>query len=151
MTVLTRFLESSLNFLFNNLKNPNKIRYSHIEKRCQSLNCQNNSLKGQSRTKSPAKLTWSKKMTVLSTFLEFLLNFLFNNLKNPNKIRYSHIEKRCQSLNCRKYSLKGQSGTKSPEKPTWSEKMTVLNTFLKSSLNFLFNNLKNTPKLSTVR
>jgi len=36
--------------------------------------------------------------------------------------------------------------TKSPIKPTWSEKMTVLSTFLKSSLNFLSNNLKNTTK-----
>jgi len=38
--------------------------------------------------------------------------------------------------------FKGQSGTKSPVKPTWSEKMTVLCTFLKSSLNFLSNNMK---------
>jgi len=53
-------------------------------------------------------------------------------------------------LNCQKDSLNGQSGTKSPVKPTWSEKMTVLNTFLKSSLNFLLNNLKNTTKFGTV-
>jgi len=36
-------------------------------------------------------------------------------------------------------------------KPTWSEKMTVLSTFLKSSLNFLFKYLKNTTKFATVR
>jgi len=35
-------------------------------------------------------------------------------------------------------------------KPSWSEKMTVLRTFLESSLNFLSNNLKNTPKFGTV-
>jgi len=44
-----------------------------------------------------------------------------------------------------------QSGTKSPLKPTLSEKMTVLSTFLESSLNFLSNNLKNTSKFGTVR
>jgi len=33
----------------------------------------------------PVKPTWSKKMTVLSTFLEFSLNFLSNNLKNTTK------------------------------------------------------------------
>jgi len=47
--------------------------------------------------------------------------------------------------------LKEQSGTKSPVKPTWSEKMSVLSTFLESSLKFLFNNLKNTSKVGTVR
>jgi len=34
--------------------------------------------------------------------------------------------------------------TKLPVKPTWSEKITVLSTFLESSLNFLSNNLKKT-------
>jgi len=38
--------------------------------------------------------------------------------------------------------LKGQSGTKSPVKHNWNEKMTVLSKFLESSLNFLSNNLK---------
>jgi len=47
--------------------------------------------------------------------------------------------------------LKEQSGTKSPVKPTGSEKMIVLSTFLESSLNFLFNNLKNTTKFGTIR
>jgi len=42
--------------------------------------------------------------------------------------------------------MKGQSGTKSPVKPTWSEKMTVLNTFLEFSLNSLFNNIKKPVK-----
>jgi len=50
-----------------------------------------------------------------------------------------------------KYSLKGQSETKSPVKLTWSDKVTVLRTFLESSLNFLSNNLKNTTKFGTVR
>jgi len=36
-------------------------------------------------------------------------------------------------------------------KLTWSEKMTVLSTFLRSPLNFLSNNLKNTTKFGTVR
>jgi len=47
--------------------------------------------------------------------------------------------------------LKGQSGTKSPVKPTWSKKMSVLSTFLKSSLNFLFDNLKKDIKFGTVK
>jgi len=34
-----------------------------------------------------------------------------------------------------------------PVKPTWSEKMTVLNTFLESSLSFLFNNMKKYYKI----
>jgi len=50
-----------------------------------------------------------------------------------------------------KHSFKGQSLTKSPAKPTWSEKMTVLSTFLESSLNFLSNDIKNTAKFGTVR
>jgi len=35
-----------------------------------------------------------------------------------------------------------RNSVKSPVKPTWSEKITVLRTFFESSLNFLFNNLK---------
>jgi len=54
-------------------------------------------------------------------------------------------------LNCQKHSLKGQSRTKSPAKPTWRGKMTVLSTFLESSLNFLYNDIKNTTKFGTVR
>jgi len=42
-------------------------------------------------------------------------------------------------------------GTKLTVIPTWSKKMRVLSTFLKSPLNFLFNNLKNGTKFSTVR
>jgi len=38
--------------------------------------------------------------------------------------------------------LKGQLGTKSPVKLTYSEKIAVLSIFLESSLNFLFNNPK---------
>jgi len=44
-----------------------------------------------------------------------------------------------------------QLETKSPVKPTSSEKMTVLSKFLESSLNFLANNLRNTTKFGTVR
>jgi len=54
-------------------------------------------------------------------------------------------------LNCQKDSLEGQSGTKSPVNPTWSEKITVLRTFLESSLNFLSTNLKNTTKFGIMR
>jgi len=39
--------------------------------------------------------------------------------------------------------------TKSPVKSTCSEKINVLSTFLKSSLNFLSNNLKNLVKNTT--
>jgi len=45
------------------------------------LNCQKCNLKGQSGTKLPVKFTWSKKMAVLSTFLESSLNSLSNHLK----------------------------------------------------------------------
>jgi len=76
-------------------------------------------LKRQSGTKSLVKPSWSEKMTVLSTFSEFLLNFLFNNIKKTMKFWYSKGEKRCQSLNWQKHSLKGQSRTKLPVKPTW--------------------------------
>jgi len=147
MTVLGTFLESSLNFLFNNLKKHYKIMYSQIEMQCRSLNYQKHSLKGPSGTKSPANPTWNKKMTILSTFLEYSLNFLFNNLKTHYKILYSQVEKQCQSFNCQKHSLREQSGTKSLVNPTWNKKMTVLSTFLESSLNFLSNNLKNHFKI----
>jgi len=40
---------------------------------------------GQSETKSPVKTTCSEKMAVLSTFLEFSLNFLSINLVNTIK------------------------------------------------------------------
>jgi len=109
-----------------------KIWYSQGEKQCQSLNCQKHSLKGQLGTKSPVKPTGSEKITVLSTFLESSLNFLSNILIKHYKIWYSQGEKQCQNLNCQKHSLKGQSGTKLPVKPTWSEKITVLSTFLES-------------------
>jgi len=37
-------------------------------------------------TKSPVNTTWIEKISVLSTILEFLLNFLFNNLKKTLQI-----------------------------------------------------------------
>jgi len=40
-------------------------------------------------------------------------------------------------MNGQKHNLNGQSGTQSPVKTTWSEKMTVLSKFLESPLNFL--------------
>jgi len=40
---------------------------------------------------------------------------------------------------------------KSLVKPTWSKEMTVLSTFLESSLNFLSSDIKSYAKLSTVR
>jgi len=43
-------------------------------------------LKEQSGTKFPVKPTWSKKITILSTFLKFSLNFLSNNPKNTSKL-----------------------------------------------------------------
>jgi len=43
----------------------------------------------QSGTKSAVKPTWSKKMAVLSPFLEFSLNFLFNNLKKTQNLKWS--------------------------------------------------------------
>jgi len=42
-------------------------------------------LKRQSGTKSSVKPTYSEKMTVLSTILGSLLNFLSNNMKNITK------------------------------------------------------------------
>jgi len=49
---------------------------------------------------------------------------------------------RCGSLNYQKHSLKRESGTKLPVKPTCSKKITVLSIFLESSFNFLSSNLK---------
>jgi len=111
------------------------------------LTCQKYSLKGLSGTKSSVKPTCSKKITVLSTFLESSLNFPFNNRKKHYTIWYSQGEKRCQSLTCQKYCLKRHTGTKSPVKPTWSKKITVLSTFLEFSLNLPYNNLKKHYKI----
>jgi len=111
MMVLSTFLEFPINFLSNDMKKYYKIGYSQGEKRCQSLNYQKHSLKEQLEIKLPIKPTWNKKMTVLSTFLEFSLNFLSNDMKKYYKIGYSQREKRCQSLNSQKHSLKGRSGT----------------------------------------
>jgi len=86
-------------------------------------------------------------MTVLSTYFKSSLNFLSNNLEKHYKIWYSQGETRRQNLNCQKHSFKEQSETKSPVKPTWSEKITVLSTFLKSSLNSLSSNLKKHYKI----
>jgi len=85
MTVLRTFLESSLNFPFNNLKKHYTIWYSQGEKQFSNLNCQKHSLKRQSGTKLLVKPTWKEKMTFLSTFLESSLKFLSNNLKNTTK------------------------------------------------------------------
>jgi len=90
-------------------------------------------------------------MTVLCTFLESSLNFLLNNLKKTLQNLVQSGRKAVSKLNCQKYNITEQSGRKSSVKPTWSEKMTILITFLESSLNFLHNNLKNTTKFGTVR
>jgi len=47
------------------------------------------SLKGQLEPKSPVKPTWSRKMIVLSTFLESSLNFLSKNRDAEKKTRSS--------------------------------------------------------------
>jgi len=146
MTVLSTFLESSLNFLSNNLQKHYKLWYSQGEKRCQTSNWEKHSLKKQSETKSPVKPTWREKITVLSTFLKSSLNFLSNNLKIHFKIWYSQEEKRGQNSNCQKHGLKEDSETKSPVNPL-GDKVTVISTFLKSSLNFLSNNLQKHYKL----
>jgi len=107
---LSTFLESSLNFQFNNLKKHYKIWYSQGEKWCQNLKCQKQSLKGLSGTKLPVKPTWSGKMIVLSKFLKFSLNFLFNNLKKHYKNWYNQGEKLCQNLNCQNTVWKNSQG-----------------------------------------
>jgi len=56
------------------------------------LNYQKHSSKGQSRNKIACKPTWSKKITVLSTFLKSSSNFLSNNLKKHYKMWYSQVE-----------------------------------------------------------
>jgi len=118
MTVLTTFFESSLKFLSNNLKKPLQLWDSQVKKRCRILKYQKRSLKEQSGTKSSVKPTLSEKITVLNTFLESSLNFLSNHLKKHYNIWYSQAENWCQNCNCQQRSLKGQSGTKSPVKPT---------------------------------
>jgi len=80
LTVLHPFLESSLNFLFNNLTKTAPKLIQSGRKTVSKLNGIKHSLKEQSRTKSLVKAAWSEKMTVLSPFLESSLNFLFNNL-----------------------------------------------------------------------
>jgi len=115
------------------------------------LNCQKYSLKEQLGAKSLVKPTWSKKITVLTTFLESSLNFLSNNPEKHYKIWYRREEKRYQSLNCQKHSLKEQSGTKSLVKPLRVRKKIVLTTFLESFLNFLSNNPENITQFSTDR
>jgi len=107
---------------------------------CQNLNCQKHSLKGQSGTKSPVKPTWSEKITVLSSFSKSSLNFLSNNKTKHYKIWYS--QKVVLKFELPETQFEIQAERKSPEKPTWSEKMTVLSTFLESSLNFLSNDRK---------
>jgi len=62
-----------------------------------------------------------------------LIKFPIQWHKESYEIWYSQGEKRCQSLNWQKYSLKGQSGTKSRVKPTSGEKITDLSRFLKFS------------------
>jgi len=52
-----------------------------------------------------------------------------------------------KKFNFQKHSLKGQSRRKPPVKPTWSKKMTALNTFLEFSLNFLSNDIKKYYKI----
>jgi len=83
--------------------------------------------------------------------LESSLNFLSNDIKKYYKINYSQGEKWCKNLNCQKDSFQRQSGSSSPLNPTWSTKISVLSTFLESSLNFLSNDIKNITKSSTVR
>jgi len=50
-------------------------------------------LKEQPGTQSPVKLTWTEKMSVLSTFLESSLNFLSNDLKKDYKNKSGKREK----------------------------------------------------------
>jgi len=75
MTVLSTFLKPSLIFLFNSLKKHWKLWYSPVEKRRQRFNCQKHSLKGQSRTKSPVKPTWSLKNDCFKHIFEILIKF----------------------------------------------------------------------------
>jgi len=90
-------------------------------------------------------------MTLFSTFLESSLNLLSNNIKKHYKNWYSQKEEWCQSLNCQKHSLKGQSERKMPVKPALSKNLSVLSTFLESSLNVLSNKPKNSTKFGTAR
>jgi len=46
-----------------------------------------------------------------------------------------------------KATINEETATKSPVKSTWSGKMTVLSTFLETSLNVLYNNLKKPYKI----
>jgi len=57
------------------------------------LTCQKHSLTRQSGTKLPVKLTLSKKITVLSAFLEFSLNLLSNNNKKNTRNRVQSRKK----------------------------------------------------------
>jgi len=96
------------------------------------------------------KPTWNKKMRVLSTFLESSLNFLPNNMENTTKFSTVREKSGVKVLKLPETQLE-RTETKSPVKPTWSKKITVLSTFLESSLNFLSNNMEDTTKFGTVR
>jgi len=71
-----------------------------------------------------------------------LIKFPNQYLKKRFKVWYSQGEKRW-------WQFERIVRAKSPVKPTWSKKITVLGKFLKSSLNFLFYSLKNTTNIAT--
>jgi len=82
MTTLSTFLESSLNFIFNNLKKHCKIWCNQKKNELPETQFERTV-----RRKSPVKPTSSKKIIVLSTFLESSLNFLSSNTTKFGTVR----------------------------------------------------------------
>jgi len=72
-------------------------------------------------------------------------------IQQPEKALQDLVQSGRKAVSMFELPEKLQSGKKSPVKPTWSEKITVLSTFLESLLKFPFNNLGNTSKFGTVR
>jgi len=80
-------------------------------------------------------------MTILSTFLEQLY-FPYNNLQKTLQNLVQSGRKAVSKFELKETQFERTVKDKSLVKPTWSKKMTVLSTFLESSLNFLSNNLE---------
>jgi len=68
-------------------------------------------------------------------------------VKNSQVTLKIKLKRRKWKLTCQKRNLKGQSGTKLPEKLTSNQKMAALSSFLETSINFLSNNLKKHYKI----
>jgi len=98
------------------------------------------------RQKLFVKPSWSEKVTVLSTFLESLLNFLSNNLKKTPQNLVQSEWKAVLKFELTETQFERTVRDKIDCKTQLEQENYFLSTFLKSSLDFLSNNLKKTPQ-----